>query len=104
MKTLCVLAVLCLLLTTTGCYTVFSPVAGWIYTDVKWAGPVGDGSGMSKHGSAEAMSVLGLVGVGDCSLEAASRNGGITKIHHADFHSWSILGVFGRLTTTVCGE
>ena len=104
MKTLCVLAVLCLLLTTTGCYIVDSPVRGWVYTDVKWAGPVGDASGKAKQGSAEAMSVLGLVATGDCSIEAAASKGGVTKIHHVDFHSWNILGIVGRLTTTVYGE
>jgi TRL (tRNA-associated locus)-like protein len=104
MKTLCVLAVLCLLLTSTGCFTVATPVFGFIYTDVKWAGAVGDAMGHNKSGSAEAMSVLGLVGVGDCSIEAAAAKGQVNKIHHVDFHSWSILGVYGKLTTTVYGE
>jgi hypothetical protein len=104
MRVWCVLALLCLLLATTGCALVVSPAFGGLYTDVKWGGEVTSNAGASKSGSGEAMSVLGLVAVGDASVETAARKANITKIHHVDYHSWSILGIFGRITTTVYGE
>jgi hypothetical protein len=104
MKIICVLGVLCMLLFATGCATVVTPAFGWIYTDVKWPQGATSNAGRGKIGSGEAMSVLGIVAVGDASIESAAGKAGITKIHHVDYHSWSILGVYGKITTTVYGE
>ena len=43
-------------------------------------------------------------GWGDMSLDAAARNGGITKIHYADHEILSILGVYTQATLIVYGE
>jgi hypothetical protein len=79
------------------------PIAGTIYTDVSGPGPVTSNSGSSKMGEATAQGILGVV-TGDCSVKTAAANGGITKISHVDYHSTSVLGVWGKCTTTVYGE
>jgi hypothetical protein len=90
----------------TGCATAFTPVGpGILMTDVK--GPVSsvDGStNFPKTGSATCTSVLGLFASGDCSIEAAGKAGGLTKIHAVDHESWSVLGIYARFTTIVKGE
>lgn len=57
-----------------------------------------------KTGTATSKSYLGLVATGDASIETATKNGGITKIHHADWKVKNTLGFVGEYTTTVYGE
>jgi hypothetical protein len=107
MKTLCALGlVLSLSLPLiAGCaaYAV-APVTGFVYTDVKGPMTATSNPGGEKVGTAICTSILGLVAQGDASIETAARNGGITKIHHVDYHSTSILGIYATFTTTVYGE
>jgi hypothetical protein len=49
-------------------------------------------------------SYLGMIAVGDCSIETATKNGGITKINHVDWKVKNTLGFIGEYTTTVYGE
>ncbi len=90
----------------TGCVAYStSPVTGVLYTDVK--APVtatASDTAAMKSGSATVTSVLGLVATGDASIEAAAKNGGITKIHHVDYSSKSVLGIYAVYTVTVYGE
>lgn len=66
---------------------------------------VGDNSVRSlKKGTSTSTSVMGLVAQGDCSIEAACKNGGITKISHVDWKVKSFLGILGEYTTIVYGE
>lgn len=58
----------------------------------------------SKVGVSKAESILGLVGQGDASISAAMENGGITKIHHVDFHTKSILGIVATSKIMVYGQ
>lgn len=57
-----------------------------------------------KTGTAECTSILSLVSQGDCSIEAAKQNGGITKVHHVDWKAHNILGVYGKYQVIVYGE
>ncbi len=57
-----------------------------------------------KVGSATATSILGIVATGDASIEAAARNGGITRIHHVDHHTKNIVLLYSEFTTVVYGE
>ena len=90
-----------------GCAVAPSPLPGSIYTDIKfpsyYQGVDTSGPG-SKRGEAQSTSVLGIVATGDSSIEAAARNGGIKKIHTADTHSTSVLGLYATYTTVVTGE
>ncbi len=104
MKTL--LAVAAIALCTTGCVmtnktnamsaltlNVVSPDTSFIDNSVK---PV-------KCGSATASGIVCFT-EGDCSIAAAMKNGGISKIHHVDYKVKNILGIIGETTTLVYGE
>ena len=39
-----------------------------------------------------------------CDIETAAANGGISKVHYADYESMQILGIYGRTTVIVHGE
>ena len=89
----------------SGCaYVVKQPVTGFIYSEVKDGMLTNEGTGMSKKGTATATSILGWVATGDASISAAMKNGGITKVHHVDFESTSIIGIYATYTVVVYGE
>lgn len=86
-----------------GCLAVDTPAKGLIFTNVR--GPITTTGGVGeKVGKASATAWFGLVAVGDCSIEAAAKQAGITKIQTIDHHSQSVLGIWGRYTTVVRGE
>ncbi|MGA2782708.1 MAG: TRL-like family protein [Smithella sp.] len=86
-----------------GCAT---PVPiGTLYTRVKF--PVtatSNSSASSKTGEAECISILSWVAIGDCSIEAAKKNGGITKVNNVDWDANNILGIYGSYKVIVSGE
>ncbi len=90
----------------SGCAAVSSPVSnGLLFTNVK--GPVavtGDSNIYSKVGTSSCITVLGIVATGDASIETAMKNGGISKIHHVDHKSTSILCIYAKYVTIVYGE
>ena len=91
----------------TGCSAATTaPALGILYTDVK--GPVtatGNTSGdRMLEGKGTVTSYLGLVATGDASIESAANNAGITKIHHVDYHSTSVLGLIATYTVIVYGN
>ncbi len=89
----------------TGCVGVQSPVGmGSIYTSVKAPVAATSNEACSKTGTASCVNVLGVVATGDASITAACKNAGITKIHHVDHQSFSVLGVYSKYSTIVKGE
>lgn len=85
-----------------GCASV-SPVGGFIYSDVK--GPV-----LNSHlpkgplrGESCATSYLGAYAVGDASIEAAAKAGGMTIVSHVDQHSTNILFFITKYCTITHG-
>ena len=99
------LALACVgLLFTTGCAMAVSPVNGFVYTDVKAPLDTNSDADATKTGQASCKSYLGIVATGDASIEAAARAGGIKKIHHVDFKSFSVMGFYAEFTTIVHGE
>jgi uncharacterized protein YceK len=88
----------------SGCASVKSPVVGLAYTEVKAPFAVTSNQGASKVGTAEAQSVLGLVATGDASIQTAAESAGITRIHHVDYESTSILGIIATFKVIVYGE
>ena len=76
---------------------------GALYTELKL--PVtATGISGKKEGISECKSVLSLVATGDCSIETAKKNGGITKVSGADWEAKSILGIIGEYKLHVYGE
>lgn len=88
----------------TGCGIVKTPVTGAFYTDVKDGMAVTSNAGSSKVGTAEAKGYLGIVAIGDASIQAAAKEAGISRIHHVDYQSKSYVGVYNCYTVIVYGE
>jgi len=108
MKRVMVLACAMLVLTVLGCAGAgLGPTYGLLSTDVKYpalrTAVENDGVG-TKVGTSMSKNVLGWVATGDCSMAAAMKNGGITKVHTVDYHVMNILGVYAEYTTIVTGE
>ena len=89
-------------LVATGCATYYP--AGGLYTGCKAGVAAGDGTSYSKVGTAESVSVLGLVAVGDASIKTAAANAGITTIKYVDYEVENILGIYGKYKTIVYGD
>jgi hypothetical protein len=91
------------LATLIGCASG-TPVSGMLYSDVQ--GPVNATGSMrgNLHGQACAESYLGLVALGDASISAAAKAGGVNQISHVD-HTWTnILGLYAQYCTLVWGS
>ena len=58
----------------------------------------------TKTGTAEVVSILGLITTGDASSKTAAANGGITTIEHADYEHLNILGIYQKTTVIVYGN
>jgi hypothetical protein len=103
MKKLGIVVALLAVTMLAGCATPFPQ--GLLYTDLKLpVGVTGNGGKAPKIGTAECTSVLALVATGDCSVEAARKQGGITKIHHVDWDANNVLGIVGNYKVVVYGE
>jgi len=103
-KTLSSLFVSAIALYLTGCAHAVAPVTGFAYTDVKGPIHATEITTASKTGEATCKSILGLVAIGDCSIKAAKKNGGITTVSHIDYHTNGILGLYATFKTTVWGQ
>lgn len=86
-----------------GCSVPRAPIAGALYVDVKDGLAVNNGALGADSGSATASSIFGIT-TGDCSISTAAANGSIKEVSHVDYHSWGILGIYGKTTTTVYGK
>lgn len=106
-RMLCLSMVLVLALSVTGCAMVACPTYGLLYTEIK--GPVlatdntTELEGM-KVGTAECSNILGLIAMGDASIETAAKSAGITKIYHVDSEVKNILGIFATYKLVVYGK
>ena len=89
----------------TGCATGMSPVTGTFYTNVTGALAATDNPEKpTKIGRSSARSILGVYAVGNASIEQAAKNAGITRIHHVDYETQSIMGVIADVTIVVYGN
>ena len=64
----------------------------------------GNFSAGSKKGESSAKCIMGIVSVGDCSIDAAAKNGGLQKINHLDYEYLNIIGVYQKTTVIAYGE
>lgn len=87
-----------------GCASAYEPVNGIWYSDVQGPLQATHGAKALKEGTSKCESFLGVVALGDASIETAMKNGGITRLHHVDHHTRSILGVYAEFTTVVWGD
>lgn len=102
-KALMILAIGSVALSLGGCATAY-PVGGLI-TEIQLPVTATTNNGTSsKVGEATCASYLALVATGDCSLEAAKKNGKITKVKHVDWHVDNLLGIIGKYKLVVYGD
>ena len=74
------------------------------YSTWKCGGGAGPAQSGAKTGEACAMSILGIVAVGDASVEAAKAEGGVSKVSTVDYAQFGILGIYANTCTVVKGE
>lgn len=97
--------VFALLIALTGCLAhVNSPVPGYLFTNTESAIAVTGAKRGTKHGKASSASILGLVALGQSSIDSAAERAGITHISHVDAESYSFLGIYASYTIHVYGE
>jgi hypothetical protein len=81
---------------------------GFIYNETKvpaWDLTVATTTDMStRSGTATCKSILGLFSTGDCTVEAAKKAAGVTKVNNVEFDVKNILGVYAEYTTKVYGQ
>ncbi len=76
---------------------------GFIYTDVTQ--PVSATAQIGvKRGEACSSAILGIIAIGDASIEAARKNGGFKSISSVDEQVFSILGLYRSTCTIVYGK
>ncbi len=87
----------------TGCGSTL-PV-GAIITDVNLPIAVTSVNSVgTKTGEASCISYLSMIAKGDCSIEAAKKNGNITTVTSVDWHYDTILGIVNNYKVTVHGK
>ncbi len=60
---------------------------------------------IARMGKSACVSYAWVVAIGDCSVAAAMKTGGVSKIHHVDSEVFSVVfGVYQKYTTVVYGE
>ncbi len=79
-------------------------LGGAIYSDYTAPTTATSSSNASKEGQAVCTSILGLVAIGDCSIDTAAKNGSVSTIKSVDSKVWSILGIYTTVTTIVKGN
>jgi len=62
-------------------------------------GAIGDRSGEST-----CKSILWLFSFGDCSIEAAAKNGNLKKINYVSYDLTNVLNIYTSMTTNAYGE
>lgn len=78
-------------------------VGGFIYNGMTTPGDGYTSAVASKQGTAVCKNILYIVGVGDCSVRAAMKNGGIRSLAGYDVHRENILG-FQTITVKAWGN
>ena len=87
------------------CSTITSQSGmGVLYTGVSEGQMVTSNELGSKVGTGSTIGVLGLVSVGDASIQTAAHSAGIKKISHVDAKKTSVLGLFAKYQILVYGE
>lgn len=100
-KLLGTLVVLCALCTALPVNA--EPVYGFIYKDATEAGEGFSTAAASKCGTATCTSFFGIVGEGNCSVNAAAKNGNIRTVSYYDIHTKNILG-YKKVTVRAYGN
>lgn len=89
----------------TSCATIATPAGmGALYTDMQSGETATSNTVGNKVGTAEATNLLGLLVMGDASINTAAKRAGIKKISHIDCQKTNLLSIFSKYTVFVYGE
>ena len=89
----------------TSCATIATPAGmGALYTDMQSGETATDNPVGNKVGTAEAVNYLGLLVMGDASINTAAKKAGIKKISHIDSQKTTVFGIFSKYTIFVYGQ
>ena len=89
----------------TSCATIATPAGlGTIYTDMQSGETATSNTVGNKVGTAEATNLLGLLVMGDASINTAAKRAGIKKISHIDSQKTTVFGIFSKYTVFVYGQ
>lgn len=99
-KSLCIAALAATMF--TGCATTY-PIGG-LYQELKMPVCATANGKATKVGTAECKSILGLVAMGDASIETAKKSAGITEVTHVDWEVENLLGIIGKYKVIVYGN
>lgn len=106
MKTLLsVSAILAAIFLVSGCASQGHVPPGFFYTSVK--GPIDTGfrkAKAAKMGQSCGSNILGIVGTGDTSIDAAKKAGGIKKVATVDYEHFSVLGLYTKACVNITGD
>ena len=92
--------------TLGGCASTSSTSAGWAFLLTNAVDPVTATAapGTSKTGEACVHNILGILAVGDASIEKAKKQADIKVVSTVDRDVFRILGFYGKSCTIVKGE
>ena len=82
----------------------FQPPTGFVTSYRAPLSTEGNWKSGSKTGEASSVNIIGLVAVGDCSINAAMHNGGLKTASFADYEYFNVLGLYQKATVRVTGE
>lgn len=92
-------------LALTSCSTITTQAGlGALYTGVTEGQMVTSNQLGTKVGKSGSIGVLGLVAIGDASIQTAANSAGIKKVSHVDAKKTSVLGLFAKYEMLVYGE
>lgn len=99
-----ILFAIAVFLGVSGCAHVDAPVTGFLFTNTESPITVTSAQRGTKHGKASSASILGIIAMGESSIQAAADRAKIKTISHVDVASYSILGIYASYTVHVYGE
>ena len=79
------------------------PVFGFVYKNATEAGVGYSQAPVTKVGKATCKSYFGIVGLGNCSVNQAAKNGGIRNVSYYDTYTKNILG-YKKVTVQAYGN
>lgn len=86
-----------------GC-SVQGTAPGALYTGNKTPITATSAGSASKEGQATCTNILGLIAIGDCSIQAAAKQAGIAQVKSVDTENFGVLGLYSTSTTIVRGN
>ncbi|MAX79712.1 MAG: hypothetical protein CL843_06020 [Crocinitomicaceae bacterium] len=99
-----IIVALIVIVSLSSCAAVQSPLMGSAFSKVSAPVTATGNEVGTKVGTASAISIAGIVAIGDASINKAAKEAGITKISHVDYSVVNIAGFYAEYKVYVYGE